>query len=206
MTRTLIGKGTTNSSGIAAMTEDAEGNPVNGYTGTGAGSVDFVAETTVDESTVVSQPVEVGDYLVYDKATTGEKSSDWTNPDNVTIATTDTETTLKDAVGGYKSTKALTGDFQLDVELKSVGNFRFYIVNAGNTVYSQKFLNQNDWGYWRVIRQGSTLTLQYSSNGVTYTNQNWTDNNIGSTDCYFQLNVLVDDRSISYRNLKAYHI
>lgn len=143
------------------------------------------------------------DYLVYDKATTGEKSTDWEST-SLTVTTDTTGTTLSGAVSNYKSTKVLTGDFQLDVELKSVGNFRFYLINSNNTVYSAKFLSQADWGYWRIIRQGSTVTLQYSSDGVTYINQSWNDNNIGSTDCYFQLANLVNDRTISYRNLKAY--
>ena len=47
-----IGKGTTDSNGIAHMTEDADGQTVTGYTGTGRGLTGIIAST--DDSTKIS--------------------------------------------------------------------------------------------------------------------------------------------------------
>ena len=64
---------------------DANGNVVlsNGYTGTGAGLVDVIAKTTIDESTIVSTPYEVCDCLYYDDCTSVTHNTDWFNRNNL---------------------------------------------------------------------------------------------------------------------------
>ena len=59
VSRRLIGTATTDSNGNAVL-ED-------GYTGTGAGLVDIIAQTTIDEQSVVSQPYDVLDCIFYDE-------------------------------------------------------------------------------------------------------------------------------------------
>ena len=49
-----IGKGITDENGIAKLTEDAEGNPCEGYTGTGAGIVNIFAECRSIQSEIYS--------------------------------------------------------------------------------------------------------------------------------------------------------
>ena len=83
MTRTLIGKGTTNAQGIATMTEDAQGQSINGYTGVGAGLIDVEAEVTIDGSSVVSIPYPVCDCLYYDDCTSANHNTNWFNRNNL---------------------------------------------------------------------------------------------------------------------------
>lgn len=91
-----IGKGTTDENGIALMTEDASGNPVEGYTGTGAGIVNIFAECR----SIQSEIYELIDATFIDNATTGKKNDNWINySDRLTIET-DTTGTL---ITGYAS-------------------------------------------------------------------------------------------------------
>ena len=70
-----IGKGVTNSNGVAQMTHSSSDNGVtftqlanNGYEGVGKGKVDIVAsmDKIINSGSVVSQPVEVLDCIFYD--------------------------------------------------------------------------------------------------------------------------------------------
>ena len=64
----LIGYGYTNSSGVATLDYDTDDDEIDGYTGTGAGLMNFRAEMH-DESTVVSQPYTVTDCIIVDTST-----------------------------------------------------------------------------------------------------------------------------------------
>lgn len=66
MSKILIGRGVTNSNGVATMTENANGEPINGYVGTGAGKVDFSAGCTIDGSSFLSEIYETLDCITYD--------------------------------------------------------------------------------------------------------------------------------------------
>ena len=57
----LLGTAVTDANGLAVLSD--------GYTGTGAGLVDIIAQATIDESTVVSNTYEVWDTIRYDDGT-----------------------------------------------------------------------------------------------------------------------------------------
>ena len=65
-----IGYGVTDSNGVAHLDHDPQGNPINGYTGTGAGEVDVIASTDnpITGSSIVSEIYGVFDTRWYDKA------------------------------------------------------------------------------------------------------------------------------------------
>ena len=79
----FLGEATTDENGLAVL-ED-------GYTGTGAGLVDIIAQTTIDESTVVSEPCNVLDTIFYDDGTQTPTSSRYniTSSDTSTSVVTD---------------------------------------------------------------------------------------------------------------------
>ena len=72
----LLGTAVTDANGLAVLSD--------GYTGTGAGLVDIIAQATIDESTVVSQPYEVLDCIYYDPVTSDTTSNYYINTSNVT--------------------------------------------------------------------------------------------------------------------------
>ena len=63
-----LGYGVTNSNGVAHLDHDPQGNPINGYTGTGAGEVDVIASTDnpISSGSIVSEPCNVWDTIWYD--------------------------------------------------------------------------------------------------------------------------------------------
>ena len=87
----LIGYGTTNSSGVATLTNAPDGSTLspNGYTGKGVGKIDIQAELH-DDSSVVSQPYTVIDAMFYDSGFTGTPNSDWwKSSNNITLTSGD---------------------------------------------------------------------------------------------------------------------
>lgn len=66
MARRLLGTATTDANGVAVLSD--------GYTGTGAGEVDMIAECTIDGSTVVSQTYTVDDCSYLDTFSSDTKS------------------------------------------------------------------------------------------------------------------------------------
>ena len=77
----FLGKGYTDENGVAHMTEDADGQSVSGYTGTGRGLTDVVASTddkdNIKESSLQSIPYSITDCKFYDIGTTGTLRADW---------------------------------------------------------------------------------------------------------------------------------
>ena len=113
MARVLIGKGTTNAQGIATMTEDAEGNTITGYTGTGAGLIDVQAEVTIDGSTVVSTPYEVMDYIAYDNGTDADHSDIWTGDTSDLSRTSEGSLFSSTTSRMIKTSVLISGDFEI---------------------------------------------------------------------------------------------
>ena len=195
MVKRLIGSDTTGTDGSVSIP----------YTGTGAGLVNLSVETEIDGS-IVSETLPVWDYLVYDKATTNEKSTDWT-PNGVSESVGDDGTTLTGAVNRYTSTKALTGDFELTVFAKNDGNFRFGVVDASVSKLSEIFTNNPSGVDYKIVRTENVVKFYSSNNGgSTWTEMTPATNNITNDDCYVYFHILVADRTVTYKNLKAYHI
>lgn len=73
MSKKLIGYGYTNNKGIATLDYDADGNPLqtSGYTGTGAGNIDFIAQYHDGTSEFVSGTYSVIDAILNWEGTNG---------------------------------------------------------------------------------------------------------------------------------------
>ena len=88
----FLGESVTDSNGLAVLPD--------GYTGTGAGLVDIVAKTTIDESTVVSQPYEVLDCIYYDDMSSDRNTNYYFNgTDGTSITYDSTNQALKITCG-----------------------------------------------------------------------------------------------------------
>ena len=199
MAKRLIGTATTDNNGVATLT----------YTGTGAGEVDLTAcyyeEDT--ESIIQSGTYPVWDTLWYDIATTGKKSSAWSNPDGISIVTNDDGTTLSDVANYYSSTNTMADNFRLEFEIKTTGGagrFGVYISNLSKS--SHVNITENDWVHFRITRQNGVVTFERSTDGVTWITGTWGGNTLTTETCGFKFYNLATDRTISYRNMKCYAI
>ena len=70
-----IGKGTTDNNGIAHLTEDAEGQSVDGYVGVGAGELGFVCFNK--ERTLLTKTYETLDCILIDNCTISSHNDDY---------------------------------------------------------------------------------------------------------------------------------
>lgn len=73
-----LGKGYTDENGIAHMTEDADGQAVTGYTGTGRGKTDIIASTDdkehISDSSLLSETFVTYDCIVVEDELTANKT------------------------------------------------------------------------------------------------------------------------------------
>jgi len=189
---TVISSGTktTNSSGQATIS----------YTGTGVGDVSVI----VSYGSLLQETYELGDYILYDEATTGKKSTYWTD-NGLTVTTTATETTLSDLAQDYVSTKTLNGDFQVVFEIKTVGSCRFGVTNSDKSKTALKYGYYNNWTSNRITRRNGAFTFE-QYNGTSWVVVSSDTITLADEECTFRFLNLTTDRSISYRNIKAYLI
>ena len=74
----FLGESVTDSNGLAVLSD--------GYTGTGAGEVDIIAKTVIDDSTLQSETYEVTDCIYYDDMSTDTNTNYYLNTSNNSIS------------------------------------------------------------------------------------------------------------------------
>lgn len=171
----LIGYGTTNSSGVATLT--------NGYTGKGVGKIDIQAELH-DDSSVVSQPYEVIDAVYYDHGYSGEgnyNSTGWSNS-NCTLTREDYTQLVHNgsgSSGAYYRSFTDSADLCIEFDLYFLEATNDYIFNiADNWTVLASLLKSNldlveeTWQHI-IIRmkngQGTITTSTYTGSPITFT-------------------------------------
>ena len=205
----FLGESVTDSNGLAVLPD--------GYTGTGAGLVDIIAQTTIDESTVVSTPYEVLDCIFMDYKSDGTKNTDYYKSNNATVTSSDGEITLYATANGvYISNQVITGDFEAILECKNVtgGGVRvgFFDTNTISFTKSRKIIITNsDYNYLKFKRISGAWTISRSTDGETWTTYSSYDiSSLTSENCYFGVHVQIpsgsDERRLTYKNLKIYPI
>ena len=141
---------------IGTATTDVNGNAVleDGYTGTGAGLVDIVAKTTIDESTVVSTPYPVKDCTIVDTSTSD--NTIWYNQSNASFTYGSEYITISEnggnAIARLKSANSLDKT-NICVE------FDFYQVDGATTNNVISFLSTTASAYAGSYNLGN-LNLQ----------------------------------------------
>ena len=129
-----LGYGVTNSDGVAKLDHDAQGNPVeHSYVGTGAGEVDIVAslDSSITDSSLVSEIYELIDTLFYDIGTSAPAENTWIlnkfTPTYGTDGTTLTSTEFATCFANKKGTSTTVFDWDSPVSIE------FYITNVTST-------------------------------------------------------------------------
>ena len=219
MARVLIGKGTTNAQGIATMTEDAEGNTITGYTGTGAGLIDVQAEVTIDGSTVVSTPYEVIDATIIDKGLDGEGNHNdnlWYSTSQSRISRGAEYSTVKeDTVGTNKtiySVNTFTAPFYVEFDIYFVDgdNTGFFFVSL-NDLTELKSFKLGDLGYSQSkVGEWLSFKVELNETSITMTDKN--DSTKTATKTYstapnrFYLSTNGNNSEFRFKNVVVYPI
>ena len=207
-----IGYGVTNSNGVAHLDHDPQGNPINGYTGTGAGEVDVIASTDnpISSGSIVSETYSIWDYLFYDDGITSPKTANWTNySDRLTVSVDETGTTLlRDASSGtgyYFTPLGYSTPFAMEFEISAISDRMSCGIDfsIGTTVDNNKNFNS----LW--IQVGDTVKITYDGETIkVYRN--------GSTTPY-ELSLTISNdvtlgfyipptHSIKFKNFRMYKI
>ena len=181
----FLGESVTDSNGLAVLPD--------GYTGTGAGLVDIVARTTIDESTVVSTPYPVEDCIRYDACTT-DTSSSYTAQGSTLAFSTDKLVFTRNADGEcyvqYTGTVA-------DYKGKTI-RFKCDIVNSDSNA-ELKIYQQVNGSF------NSSTSATRTTDGTLYVDKEIDAN---ATMILFRImcNGLDSGESCGFRNFKAYPI
>lgn len=173
MSKILIGRGVTNSNGVATMTENANGEPINGYTATGAGKVDFSAGCTIEERTFQSEIYEVYDTVKFDNGTIASHNDVWDYDSSTTVLTRyDEYSSITEKVSGTDARlycKNLPTSAVVEIELCQLdgdiaqGGLNFY----DETSYRQYFVLR-ELGYSSsIIGQWVKLQVTYGNGSLT---------------------------------------
>lgn len=210
-----LGYGVTNSNGVAHLDHDPQGNPINGYTGTGAGEVDVIASTDnpVSSGSIVSVPCSVWDTLIYDSGINdGHKNTNVTIGTNVTEQVLDDGTVLECTNGTslvnaqYTYNQQITGDFEAIITVTTSSAIRIGFFNGSNSARIQ-ISNVSNRQY-KISRIGTEWTAQYW-NGTQWVDLSyWDAKTLTDEDCkfYFYLYSANDTRSVKFTDLKIYSI
>ena len=209
-----MGYGTTDSNGIAKLDHDENGSAItHSYTGTGAGEIDVVAslDEEIVDSSIVSETYEVLDCLVYDDGISDPKKTTFIKSANGTVTIGSDGTTFKSSsTATYRNTTLITGDFEIVFQASLSGSVRIGVQTGSDLGYQQSkfnYYNVSDY-YFKLKRVGSTITAQYSTDGVNWNNRSLETNNVGDNDCYFffLIETTGTERTITYKDLKIYPI
>ena len=211
-----VGWGTTNSSGVATLDYDADGNPLltSGYKGQGEGLVNFVASaenpSAINSSSDVSSTYEVIDALFFDEATDNTKASQYSFPSGVTPSYDETNgTTISYASTGnkyvsFKINNSTTWrdentDYCIEFDVIFTTANEFFRMGGQNIKFSNLNGSSSGSGSVKFVTDGNTLTPYW--NGTAITSQEKTM----SSNAEAQLG-LFGTTSMTFKNIKIYPI
>ena len=209
-----LGYGTTDSNGEAKLEYDENGNHLDhSITGTGAGELDIVAslDKPISSGSIVSETYEVLDCLVYDDGISDPKKTTFIKSANGTVTIGSDGTTFKSSSNAtYRNTTLITGDFEIVFQASLTGSVRIGVQTGSDLGYQQSKFNYYDVSdyYFKLKRVGSTITAQYSTDGVNWNNRSLETNNVADNDCYFLFSIETTgtERTITYKDLKIYPV
>ncbi len=187
-----IGKGTTDSNGIAHMTEDADGQTVTGYTGTGKGLTDIIAST--DDSSHISEGSFVSViYPVWDVTLNADELTDFeiqsgtlTLNDGVFTKSTDGNCNLLNPSNPIRMGWSGAKTIEFDVDTVSTLGVQFYLDASHRFNQRIAFIGGTNGSHVKIEYDGTYITpiidgvektsykteLTFSSNYmITITNQ-----------------------------------
>jgi len=198
MAKRLIGTGTTDSNGTATIQ----------YTGTGAGKIDIVAEYTDGESIIQSETYETIDGIFLDRAVSGQKNTDWTNPssniqevtdDNGTLLTNSNTSAMHYWANNY--TQFNTG-FAVEFDLHSYSDSATVgvrLLGTSSHILYFKSINCPQSCHLKIICDGTSVKYQIDNGDIV----NWLTTDNSNFYVGFRFN---GQYSIKYSNFVVYPI
>lgn len=150
-------------------------------------------------------------FIFTDGGTTNNKNTDYTTGSALTISTTTegtsvSSTSSNSGTGRYRGNTAITGDFELIADVKL--NQAYSSVGLYFGVYSNDYtifrIKTQDWVTVKIKRVNSSYTVQTSTDGTTWTDTTFQQNNSTSNSVYpvlYIYNNSGSSNSLTYKNL-----
>ena len=171
-----LGYGVTNSNGVAHLDHDPQGNPINGYTGTGAGEIDVVAslDNPVESGSIVSGTYQLLDTLLYDKGLSGTGNYNDSAWDNISYFTefsrgeNGTTVTNNKGANRYLPANIVSGttyDFNTPFRLE----FNFEKLNQTSTNSQLQVMNEQNENFSTWLGANGHYVIDVKENEVTWT-------------------------------------
>ena len=158
-----LGYGVTNSNGVAHLDHDPQGNPINGYTGTGAGEVDVIASTDnpISSGSIVSEPYNVWDTIFYDDGLSGTQTKWDTIVVSKSLESNGTKFLVTDTSASARaSTNPVDNASAYDYQPQPMA-FECYVVDlyrpSGSGALGIQFIQQNPVINKQILLLGSDI-------------------------------------------------
>lgn len=207
----LIGIGETDEHGVARMTKNAQGEPVSGYVGVGAGEIDVVAsvDNPIIDGSVISDPFNVLDCVFYDSGI-DTKQTQYQLSNNVSReVTTGQYTEVKCNSGSYghcfikNDQRTFSFPLRMEVDIEEIN------VGGSNSMAYINILDEDAEGRVEIKGTGHhTITIGQDGQ-ISATNTGTapivTQNTITST-MRLSFFVVAVGSYIRFKNLKIYPI
>ena len=209
VTYRCIGKGTTDSNGVAHMTKKTSDggstwSDATGYTGTGAGELDLVASTvapdSIDESSYQSEPFILCDAIVKDIGTTNDHNDSlWNSVSDFTRGADNTSVSLsaQSYTPQYDVGDGLVAEFEL-VEVTNTCRCQIARYQTGETT-SYHYQDFTNTGLVRIEVTTSQIIFKLD-NTVLQTINNTTNNKMR----FFFTMVTGQTPTFKFKNLRIY--
>jgi len=211
VTYRCIGKGTTNSAGVAHMTHstsdngstwtDISSNP--GYTGTGKGLVQLCASTDdpsdISSGSIQSETYEVRDCVFKDLGVSPHPS--WSNENSVSVSAGATETTVTtSSSNGSMRIDGFDGDYGIEFDFSTSNDmyiqFRQDTTVQGRTYWSSYFDGQ--YHHAKITTNGLNVSIVVDGNVLTSQTLSGTWNRV-----YMQI---TSNATVKYKNFAVYSV
>ena len=208
-----LGYGVTDSNGVAHLDHDPSGNPINGYTGTGAGEVDVIASTDnpITGSSIVSGTYPVLDCVSYNPCTsevsnyfaftrcTGSYSD---NGMQVTANSTTGTTILVFKI--LNTVMSTSNKYAIEFDLKTANEIVFRTDISSNTNIASITGSFDIFNTMRLEYDFPNNLITYYKNGE-YVSSKSIDN-YESTKVVFYIGDFQQDMDIVIKDVKVYPI
>lgn len=207
MARILLGTATTDSNGVAVLSD--------GYTGTGAGKVDIIAETTVDGSTVQSEPYTLWDTYQYDNGNDSTHSI-WDTPYQCTLTYGSEYAEISESTeyGFIRSATAFPKNCIIEFDYYNLDGVDasniFQIQTSANgyvTVISMQYLglSSGNWYHLKITIEDGVLKV-YKDNATTpvYTYPSSGSMTIATDTIKFLMMTTGATTKVRFKNFKIY--
>lgn len=215
MAKRYIGYGITSNQGVATLDFDANGDPItgSGYTGVGAGKLDFQAELH-DDSSVVSQPYTVLDCIKWDTGIDGTATNIYLENITNTVTRGLEYSTLKEPASSNVTarTSVPMQDMNIEIDIAQVDgtltNACFVFAdsnyeNSSNFSLAHTGVSLGEFVHLTIEIRSGIATVKNNKNSSTVTRDL---TNITTTTLYTGLWTSSDITELRFKDFKVYPV